>query len=853
MQSSTRASAPSTSHVIEVARYYAKQGWRIIPLNWVKSDGTCSCGHDDGKHATGKHPWLAQWPVRASTDEAVWGAWWRERPQSQLGIATGEASDLWVLDIDGPVGVATLQRLEDEHGPLPPTWLVRTGSGGLHFYFRWPKNLNGRVFTVDAGVFPGVDYRGNGGQVVAPPSVNKKGAYTVEEQAEVAYAPDWLVDLLAKEPPRKVEYVPAALNGEGIDRRVQAFVLSCCAKVAAAPGGTRNKTLYSSARAAAEVVAAHGTMTEGQVQSMFLSAAESAGLEAREARITFQSGWDDGQAKPKYLEERPVVRSGGWRRMAEPPVLDVPPPDDVDAPVAVPPAPPSVDDEEYGGGDEDPGMPHIQINARSAKAVIEECWALFEGKRVPLLFRQDGRLVECLETEHGRKIQGVSATVLRAMLGEQACFVKVFERKDGRSEEHAGAAPTWIPEGMEARPRQSLPVLESVVSAPFFGEDGVLVDKPGYHPQARCWLEQHGVKVESMGLGEAKKVIDDWLVDFSFAEESDRINAVALFLLPFVRRLVKGPTPGHLVEASTAGSGKGLLTKILLLPSLGKPPEATAFSDSEDERRKAILAALLGGRPVLMIDNLKGKVDSPALEGVLTATMWQDRQLGSSSTRYVANKATWVLTGNNAELSLDMARRCLRIRLDQGVERPYEQDVKKFRHPDIERYTLDNRSKLVSAAVAMVRAWQASPVEGVKTLGSFESWSEVVGGILQRAGYPGWLENRDVLFRLADRQGDQMRTFVGEWAKKYAGAPKPPSTGMLVALAEEHDLFAGTLGDGSERSKATRFGAMLSKARGRVFSFVVGREVTNWKIPESIRGEGGTTWELIKVLDRAGE
>ena len=583
-------------------------------------------------------------------------------------------------------------------------------------------------------------------------------------------------------------------------------------------------SLYAAARAAAEVVAAHGTMTEGQVQGMFLAAAESVGLEAREARVTFQSGWDDGQAKPKYLEDRPMVKAGGWRRMAEPPVLDVPPPEDRDAPVVVAaPPPPPVDDEEYGGGDsEDPGMPHIQINARSAKAVIEECWALFEGKRVPILFRQDGRLVECLETEHGRKIQAVNATVLRAMLAEQACFVKVFERKDGRSEEHAGAAPTWIPEGMEARPRQSLSVLESVVSAPFFDEGGKLVEKPGYHPDARCWLEQHGVKVEAMDVATAKKVIDEWLVDFSFAEDSDRINAIALFLLPFVRRMIKGPTPGHLVEASTAGSGKGLLTKILLLPSLGKPPEATAFSDSEDERRKAILAALLGGRPVLMIDNLKGKVDSPALEGVLTATMWQDRQLGSSSTRYVANKATWVLTGNNAELSLDMARRCLRIRLDQGVERPYEQDIKQFQHPDIEGYTIQNRGRLVSAAVALVRGWQAAPVPGVKTLGSFEAWSEVIGGILQRAGYPGWLDNRDVLFRLADRQGDQMRTFVAEWAKAFAVDPehgrkaKPPNTGQLVKLAEDHDLFAGTLGDGSERSKATRFGAMLEIGRAHV-------------------------------------
>lgn len=806
---------------VEAARYYAGKGWRVIPLNWVKGDGSCSCGREGC--AVGKHPWLAQWPVKATTDEAVWGAWWRERPQSQLGIATGEASGLWVLDVDGPVGVSTLQDLEAQYGPMPSTWLVRTGSGGFHFYFKWPKNLGNRVFTVDAGVFPGIDYRANGGQVVAPPSRNLNGAYEVLEAVEVADAPDWLVDLLAKEPPRKVEYTPAALTGEGIDRRVQSWVQSCCNRVATSASGTRNKTLYAAARSAAEVVAAHGTMTEDQAAGLFLAAAESAGLTAREARITFWSGWGDGYATPKPLEERPLVKSGGWRRAATPPV---------------PPAPPVVDAEDEG--DDDPGLPHIQINGRPAREIVEECWELFTCQRVPTLFQQEGRLVRIVDSDWGKVIRGVDTQILRAMLNQRAAFVKVYDRKDGRVEEHAGAAPAWVSEDMVSLPLAKIKPLESVLRAPFVGRDGVVVTEPGYHEGARCWLESHGLTIDAMTVEVARGVIDEWLIDFKFAEDHDRANAVALFLLPFVRRYIKGPTPGHVIEASTPGSGKSLLATMLLLPSLGETLKASPFSEAEEERRKGLMSSLIEGRAAVLFDNIKGKVDSPSLEGILTSEVWQDRVLGTTANVHAVNRAAWVFTSNNAEMSLDMARRCIRVRLDQGVERPYDREPGDFIHGNIEKYTRDNRGRLVSAAISLIRAWQANPGAPVKALGSFEDWSRVIGGILQVAGYKGWLQGRDEMIRLADRQGDQLREFVQVWAKKYGRAEKPPHTPALVALAEDSGLLIGTIGDGGQKSKETRLGGFLRKARGRVFAFEDG----TWRIAEPGRDERGTTWPL---------
>jgi Bifunctional DNA primase/polymerase, N-terminal/Primase C terminal 1 (PriCT-1) len=111
--------------------------------------------------------------TNASTDPAVIAEWWRRWPDANVAIRTGAESDLVVLDVDVQHGGAgTLAELERKHGKLPDTARALTGGGGQHVYFRHP----GRQLRNSAGrLGPGLDVRGDGGYVVAPPSLHVSG------------------------------------------------------------------------------------------------------------------------------------------------------------------------------------------------------------------------------------------------------------------------------------------------------------------------------------------------------------------------------------------------------------------------------------------------------------------------------------------------------------------------------------------------------------------------------------------------------------------------------------------------------------------------------------------------------
>jgi hypothetical protein len=123
-------------------------------------------------------------------------SWYRRQPDAGVGIVTGLASGLVVLDVDaGHGGEASLQRLVQAHGPVPWTVECHTGGGGRHLYFAHP----GGVVHNRAGFRPGLDLRGDGGYVVAPPSIHPSGrVYTWAptgdpERAAPAPLPAWLL------------------------------------------------------------------------------------------------------------------------------------------------------------------------------------------------------------------------------------------------------------------------------------------------------------------------------------------------------------------------------------------------------------------------------------------------------------------------------------------------------------------------------------------------------------------------------------------------------------------------------------------------------------------------------------
>ena len=141
----------------------------------------------------------------AACDEAIIRRFWGKQGQYNIAIACGPGSGIWVTDEDGEEGFATMSRLEAEHGKLPKTVEVVTGGGGRHLYWRWPDDVEIRNFQVRDDL-PGLDVRGAGGYVLAPPSIHPSGraySWSVDSASEFAPAPGWLLRVATERSARR--------------------------------------------------------------------------------------------------------------------------------------------------------------------------------------------------------------------------------------------------------------------------------------------------------------------------------------------------------------------------------------------------------------------------------------------------------------------------------------------------------------------------------------------------------------------------------------------------------------------------------------------------------------------------
>jgi len=188
--------------LLEAALDHARRGFAVIPNHHRTSSGACSCGKGADCTSAGKHPRLNDWTENASADEAVVRAWWEQWPQANIGIATGEKSGCFALDVDPRHGgMESLRTLEMKYGLLPMTVEAITGGGGRHILFRHSSDVRNSVGKTNP-LGDGLDVRGVGGQIIAPGSVHASGhLYTWDPAADpdsvkIAAAPDWLLDLI---------------------------------------------------------------------------------------------------------------------------------------------------------------------------------------------------------------------------------------------------------------------------------------------------------------------------------------------------------------------------------------------------------------------------------------------------------------------------------------------------------------------------------------------------------------------------------------------------------------------------------------------------------------------------------
>ena len=188
---------------------YADRGWHVLPIPRGR-----------------KYPRFDEWQNLATTDPEVIEGWWGRWPDDGVGIACGAASGIFVIDVDvndGKIGDKTLRDLEAIHGELPETYTVRTPTGGWHYYFRY--DLARPISNGKLGLH--IDTRGDGGQVVAPPTLHPDTGtpYEVYLDVEVAEAPDWVYDILLPVTPPTCQTIPiaAAQAADGDDGPAQRY------------------------------------------------------------------------------------------------------------------------------------------------------------------------------------------------------------------------------------------------------------------------------------------------------------------------------------------------------------------------------------------------------------------------------------------------------------------------------------------------------------------------------------------------------------------------------------------------------------------------------------------------------
>ncbi len=175
-----RSAMMPVSPMGRAALWYARRGLRVHPLR-----------------PGSKLPMLSRWQERATVDPGSIAEWWTRWPGAGVGIATGADSSVIVIDVDprhgGDDAIAALER---EHGEMPPTWRCLTPGGGLHLYVKHPGGHVGNR----AGMWPGIDLRGDGGYVVtAPTTLGDARAYAWEtghgpHELAPMVAPSWLLD-----------------------------------------------------------------------------------------------------------------------------------------------------------------------------------------------------------------------------------------------------------------------------------------------------------------------------------------------------------------------------------------------------------------------------------------------------------------------------------------------------------------------------------------------------------------------------------------------------------------------------------------------------------------------------------
>ncbi|WP_432020419.1 bifunctional DNA primase/polymerase [Streptomyces sp. 1222.5] len=812
-----------------MALTYARMGWAVFPLRPLAKVPATPNGFKD-----------------ASTDPAVITAWWTNNPTANIGIATG-ASDLFVIDVDtknGKKGAETLAALEVEHGTLPETYTVKTWSGGWQHYFQMPEpRLKNSTGTAKAGLGPDVDTRGDGGYVVAAPSVVEengvRGQYWGTVKVRPAALPEWVADKLtprkpyvpagrASTPPADQRGVEAAHGFQGTPEGLRRYIAGRCEEIRRMPVGSAAtqpvndiafelaqftphqisvEELRTALRAAVDTWEdGHERGYAGIEQGLKDSGKEPRAWEERQMRVTDQIG------------ERPTLKLGNAAECAEWLRTNV-------------------------GTGLLSGM-----FLRNGEVVFTPRQGE-DGYRKPDGEKDDDGPAQVRMVDASRIASTVqwTYTCIRtlATTGEQraAMFPK-------SAAQVAVDCPEMIP---------NLRVLKGVTHTPLVRRDGSVLSTPGYDPATRLlYLPSADMDMPAVPenptreqVREAVDLLSFMMSGFPFVHDDHRANDIGYLLTPLLRELLPPPYKAFGFNARQPGSGKTLMS------TLGRIIHGGVFRGStpedEAEMRKQVTSILdQTTGPIVVFDNVTKVLQSATLAALLTSASYSDRRLGASEEVTRRNDRVWSFTGNNCQIGGDLPRRTILIDIDPGVPHPEERTG--FAIDDIESWTAARRGELLRALLILVRAWVVNGMEYTQAgSDSFSRWVGAVRAILASAGIAGVFDSKGTRVEVAD-EDDEWADFL-EAAERVRGDSTWPVTELLKDFVTIDRLTIDCL--------PADLAKKVNEARGdfRAIGKSLGRWLKNregrWAREVTVRSAGKTrtgvqTWRVERHGQSAG-
>lgn len=291
----------SIPHTVDAALRCAAQGWHVFPARIVNG---AKKSHKSAKHSDGR-----KWGATTDSDEIRRD--WKQWPDAMLGIVTGPKSGFFVIEADtedghGVDGIGNLRDLLQKHDDLPKTIEAESPSGSRHFYFRWSDDA--KVKNSAGKIAPGIDVRGDGGMVIAPPSyrADKGRGYrwlNPPGDFDLADCPPWLLSLATASKKRLSDRAkPSDLHGvtSGAEWGEAALRGEIAALLDAQQGG-RNDALNRAAFRVGQVVGG-GHLDHQTAQERLVAAAAGIGLDAAEIAPTIASGLSAGMQEPRNPE-----------------------------------------------------------------------------------------------------------------------------------------------------------------------------------------------------------------------------------------------------------------------------------------------------------------------------------------------------------------------------------------------------------------------------------------------------------------------------------------------------------------------------------------------------------------------